>query len=35
MKKYLARVKELMSHFKVVKIKHILRCQNEHADWLA
>lgn len=26
MKKYLARVRELMSHFKAVEIKHILRC---------
>lgn len=34
MKKYLARVRELMSHFKAIKIKHILRCQNEHADQL-
>lgn len=35
MKKCLARVRELMSHFKAVEIKHIPRCQNEHADWLA
>lgn len=35
MKKYLARVRELMSHFKVVEIKHMLRCQNEHTDQLA
>lgn len=35
MKKYLARVRQLISHFKTIEIKHILRCQNEHANWLA
>lgn len=35
MKKYLARVIELISHFEAIKVRHIPRGQNEQADQLA
>lgn len=35
MKKCLARVTELMSHFDAVKYQHISKSQNEHVDQLA
>lgn len=35
MKKYLIKVTEHMSHFEAIKVQHILRNQNKHANRLA
>lgn len=34
MKKYMAQVLELVSHFNAIKVQHIPRSQNEHANRL-